>query len=63
MTMTAYNVGKVVKVIWEEDTDSVQIVMEITDPDFKNKVIHSKDFQDILTFNGKDVMLIASRKK
>ena len=56
-------VGTVIKVIWDEDTDSVQVVMEITDPIFKDRVLHSKDFQDIISFNGKDVMIVASKSK
>lgn len=56
-------VGKVIRVEWDEEADSVRLVMEITDPYFKSRVIHSRTFQDILTINGKDVMVIASKSK
>lgn len=56
-------VGKVIRVEWDKETDEVRLVMEITDPVFKRRVLHSKDFQDILTINGKDVMVVASRRK
>jgi len=56
-------VGRVIRVEWDQETDSVRVVMEIIDPVFKRKVIHTKDFQDILTISGKDVMVVASRSK
>lgn len=56
-------IGKVIRVEWDQETDDVRLVMEITDPIFKRKVIHSKDFQDILTIKGKDVIVIASKSK
>lgn len=61
--MKSSKVGKVIKIIWDENTDSVQVVMEITDPVFKDRVLHTKEFQDILTFEGKDVMVVASKSK
>jgi len=56
-------VGRVIRVEWNEKTNEVKLIMEITDDDFKKKVIHSKDFQDILSISGKDVMVVASRPK
>ena len=56
-------VGKVIRVEWNTETDEVRLVMEITDPVFKKRVIHTKDFQDILSISGKDVMVIASKSK
>ncbi len=61
--MTSSKVGKIIKIIWDEETDSVQIVMEITDPVFKNRVLHTKEFQDIINFEGKDVMVVAYKSK
>lgn len=63
MTSSELKVGKVIRVEWDQDTDKVRLVMEITDPVFKKRVIHTKDFQDILSINGKDVMVIASKSK
>ena len=56
-------IGKVIRVEWDTKTDVVRLVMEITDPIFKSRVIHSKSFEDILTISGKDVMVVASRSK
>jgi len=56
-------VGSVIRVEWDENTDTVRVVMEITDPVFKRRVLHSKDFEDVLSLNGKDVMVVASRRK
>lgn len=63
MTMKSSNVGKIVKIIWDEETDVVQIVMEITDPVFKDRVLHTKEFQDVISFEGKDVMMVASKSR
>lgn len=54
-------VGKVIRVEWNSDTDELRVVLEITDPAFKKRVLHGKDFQDILTIQGKDVMVVASK--
>lgn len=54
--MKEKKVGKVIRIEYDEDEDRVILVMEITDPIFKNKVIHHKDFQDILSLSGKDVI-------
>jgi hypothetical protein len=56
-------VGKVIRVEWDQETDTVRLVMEIIDPVFKSRVIHSKSFEDILSISGKDVMVIASKSK
>jgi hypothetical protein len=56
-------VGKVIRVEWDTETDTVRLVMEIIDPVFKSRVIHSKSFEDILSVSGKDVMVIASKSK
>ena len=55
-------VGKVIRVEWDQETDEVRLIMEITDDWFKKKVIHSKDFQDILSLRGKDVMVSGSKE-
>ena len=55
------SVGKVIRVEWDTETDEVRIVMNITDPHFKRRVIYDKDFEDILSVKGKDVIMVASR--
>lgn len=64
MTTTTINrkVGEVIRVEWNQETGSVRIVMEILDPVFKSRVLHSKDLQDILTIEGRDVMVVATRR-
>lgn len=54
-------VGKVIRVEFDQETGEVRIVMEITDEKFKLRVLHNKDFQDILNIKGKDVMIVASK--
>jgi len=61
--MSEQKVGKVIRVEWDQETDEVRVVMEITDPVFKKRVLNSKDLQDILSIKGKDVMVVASRSK
>ena len=66
MKMISYKekqVGKVIRVEWDEDTGEVRVIMEITDPAFKSRVLHSKDLQDIISIKGKDVMVVASKSK
>jgi len=63
MTSSEKKIGRVVRVEWEQDTGVVRLVMEITDPVFKSRVIHSKSFEDILSISGKDVNVIASKSK
>ena len=54
-------IGKVVRVEWNEATDEVRVVLEITDEEFKSKILHSKDLEDLISLEGKDVMKVASR--
>lgn len=61
--MTSYNVGKIIRIEWDQDTNDVRIVMEITDDNFKKKVLRSKDYQELISINGTDVMIVASKKK
>ena len=63
MTSSEQKLGKVIRVESEQDTGVVRLVMEITDPVFKSRVIHSKAFEDILSISGKDVIVIASKSK
>ena len=64
MTTSEYNsIGKVVRVEHNQETGEVRLIMEITDPRFKRRVLASKDLQDIISVNGKDVMVVASKSK
>jgi hypothetical protein len=58
-----FNVGRVIRVEYDEETEVVRLVMEITDPIFKKRVLHSRDLRDIISIKGKDVMVIASKSK
>ena len=57
----SFKVGEVIRIEWDQETGEVRIVMDITDPDFKLRVIHNKDFKDILTIKGRDAMIVASK--
>ena len=58
-----FNVGRVIRVEYDEETEVVRLVMEITDPIFKKRVLHSRDLCDVISIKGKDVMVIASKSK
>ena len=58
-----FNVGRVIRVEYDEETEVVRLVMEITDPIFKKRVLHSRDLRDVISIKGKDVMVIASKSK
>jgi len=55
------SVGKVIRVEWNKEENSVRLVLEITDEGFKSQVLHSKDFEDLIAFNGTNVMVVARR--
>ena len=52
-----------------EELDSIpllispKLVLEITDEQFKWYALHNKDFDDILSIKGKDIMIVASKKE
>ena len=50
-------VGKIIRVEIDEEDNDVRIVMRITDEMFKYRVIHSRDFEDILRINGRDIII------
>ena len=58
-----FNVGRVIRVEYDEETEVVRLVMEITDPVFKKRVLHSRDLRDVISIKGKDVMVVASKSK
>jgi len=55
-----YKVGEVIRVEYDTETGSVRVVLEILDPAFKTRILHSKDIQDVLVIQGKDAMAVAS---
>ena len=57
------SIGKVVRVEWNQEDNSVRLVLEIEDENFKSRVLHSKDYEDIIVINGLDVMIVASKKR
>ena len=61
--MNNQKIGKIIRVEWDVEENVVRLVMEITDSKFKSRVIHSKAYEDIMSINGKDVMIVASRSK
>lgn len=62
-TSSEQSIGKVIRVEWDQDTGEVRIVIDVTDPVFKSRVLHSRDLQDVITIKGKDVMVVATRDK
>jgi len=64
MTTLEYNkkVGELVRIEWDQESGDLRIIINITDDDFKSKVLHSKDLQDLLVISGTDAMVVATRK-
>lgn len=56
-------VAEVIRIEWNQETGEVRIVLDVTDSAFKQKVLHNKDFADLITIKGKDAIVIASRSK
>ena len=62
--MTQSNsVGKVIRVEWNQEDNSVRLVLEVTDELFKSRILHSKDYEDLLVISGKDLMVVAKKKE
>lgn len=62
MISSNHKVGEIIRIEWDQETGDVRIVIEITDQEFKNRVIHSKDFADIITIKGKSAIVIATKE-
>jgi hypothetical protein len=60
-TSSERKVGEVIRVEWDKETGDVRIVLDILDPAFKLRVLHNRDFEDMLVIKGKDAMIVASR--
>lgn len=54
-------VGEIIRIEWDRDTGKVRVVLDITDPIFKSRVLHNRDFEDILQIRGKDAIVVASK--
>ena len=63
MISSDQKIGKIIRVEWDQETDTVRLVMEITDSKFKSRVMHSKAYADVMSISGLDVMVIASKSK
>lgn len=63
MTSESKPIGEVIRVELDQETGAVRLVMEITDPKFKRRVLASKDLQDVIALEGKRVMVVASKSK
>lgn len=65
MTMNSSDrkVGEIIRIEWDQETGDVRMVVDITDQSFKARVLHNKEYFDIITINGKDVIMVASRKE
>lgn len=56
-------VGKVIRVEWNQAENSVKLVLEITDESFKSRILHSKDYESLLSIDGLNVISVASKRK
>lgn len=55
-------VGEIIRIEWDQETGNVRIIIDITDPSFKQRVLHNKEYADIITLKGKDAIIIAAKK-
>lgn len=60
--MNSSKVGEIIRIEWDQDTGQVRLVMEITDPAFKIRVLHNKDYADIISIKGKDAVIVATKE-
>lgn len=61
----ASEVGRVIRIEWDEDNDNLRLVLEISDPAFKRKILQGGEYQDLISISGTSVktMKVASRRK
>ena len=55
-TSQSKGVGKVEWFEYDQETKKLVVCIEITDEKFKSRVLHTKEWQDVLTIKGKDVV-------
>jgi len=58
-------VGKVIRIEYDEDEDKLLVVLEISDSKFKRRVLSGREYQDLISINGTSVrvMKVASKKR
>ncbi|MFA5023372.1 MAG: hypothetical protein WC523_00245 [Patescibacteria group bacterium] len=59
--MNLCKVGELIRIEWNKDSGEVRVVIDITDPAFKSKILHNEDFKEFLTIKGSDAMIVASK--
>lgn len=61
--MSNINVGKLVNIIYNIDTKSMRILLEITDDNFKEQILRNKDVIDKIILKGQEVMYVSNFDK
>ena len=58
-------VGKVVRIEYDEENDELHVVLEINDPKFKKRILQGREYQDMISLKGTSVrvMKVASKKR
>jgi hypothetical protein len=49
-------VGKIIRIELDDETDEMFIVMEITDKNFKRRVMDSGDLKDLIAIKGRKIV-------
>ena len=57
--MTEHKVGEVVRIEYNQEDDSVKVVIEILDENFKQRLLHDKDLADTIKIVGKSAIQVA----
>ena len=56
--ISSNNIGRIIRIEYDEDTGEMRLIMEITDSKFKSRILHSNTYDDVITISGKDVVVI-----
>ena len=56
--MKETNVGKIKRIIYNEENDSLELTIEIDDPKFKKKILRDLDLEGKLSFNKENLTYI-----
>ena len=54
------NIGKLLNITYDTERKTMRVLIEITDDDFKEKLLRDNSLQDKITIKGQDIMWIAS---
>lgn len=57
--MKEIEIGKLINFTYDTKTRSLQVLIEITDDDFKEQIIRNSEFKEKIIFKGADVLWIA----